>query len=177
MILYVCIVIDQTHCNSSFRLFWYVLLKTVSKAITCQGWKIKKEKENIYQFDLFHCCTGTAAVVVKPLDFIPNYLLLILYVYILTFRTYIVILTSNCIDVKVSLWWWSLKTETCKSMNNWNKKNLHQSHWTELFNFSCMSITKSLDHTSSWEISGYSHSQEIPHIFCLFNMYFNIIHF
>jgi hypothetical protein len=48
-------------------------------------------------------CIGTAAVVVKTLDFIPNNNIITLYVYILTFRTYIVILTSNCTDVKVSL--------------------------------------------------------------------------
>jgi hypothetical protein len=51
MILYVCIDIDQSHCNSSFRLYWCILLNMVSQTETCEGWKVKKErgKENIYQ--------------------------------------------------------------------------------------------------------------------------------
>jgi hypothetical protein len=49
MILHVCTDIDQTHCNCSFRLYWYILLKMVAPTETFQGWKIKKEKENFYQ--------------------------------------------------------------------------------------------------------------------------------
>jgi hypothetical protein len=47
MILYVCIDIDS--CNSNFCLYWYVLLKIVSETEICQGWKMKKERKNIYQ--------------------------------------------------------------------------------------------------------------------------------
>jgi hypothetical protein len=33
---------DPSHCNSSFRMYWYVLLKMVAPTQTCQGWNIKK---------------------------------------------------------------------------------------------------------------------------------------
>jgi hypothetical protein len=45
VISYVCIDIDQTHCNISFCPYWYTLLKMVSQTETCQGWKIKKERK------------------------------------------------------------------------------------------------------------------------------------
>jgi hypothetical protein len=48
MVLYVCIDNGQSHCNSSFRLYWYVLLKMVAHTETGQGWKIKKD-ESFYK--------------------------------------------------------------------------------------------------------------------------------
>jgi hypothetical protein len=36
---------DQSHCNSSFRLYWYIFLKMVSQSKTCQWLKTKKQRK------------------------------------------------------------------------------------------------------------------------------------
>jgi hypothetical protein len=45
----VCIDNDRWHCNSSFRMYWDVLLKMVAPTETCKRWQIKKKKKNVYQ--------------------------------------------------------------------------------------------------------------------------------
>jgi hypothetical protein len=48
------------------------------------------------------------------------YVYIYIYIYINIQNIYC---NSGFQTVSMYLWWWSLRTETCKGMKNWNKKN------------------------------------------------------
>jgi hypothetical protein len=84
---------------------------------------------------LFYCCsfknvTIGGLVLFSELSYIYIYLFDTYNMYFNTQNTHC---NSGFQTVSMSLWRWSLRTKTCKGMKNWNKKNLHQSHWMELF--------------------------------------------